>query len=93
MYCRHELLFYPRYHLDDSSLLCRKPLLTKPIVMDVYQDYILVTYHPFDVHIFHAEIHGELTPTSNPTLQVEVPSNQGFVLIHISFFLTKLLLK
>lgn len=67
----YELLFYPRYHLDDSSLLCRKLLLAKPIVMDVYQDYILVTYCPFDVHIFHAKIHGELTPTSNPTLQYE----------------------
>ncbi|KAL8138535.1 hypothetical protein V2J09_004536, partial [Rumex salicifolius] len=58
------------YHLDDSSLLHRKSLLAKPIVMDVYQEYILVTYRPFDVHIFHAKINGELTPTSNPTLQL-----------------------
>ncbi|CAL5382017.1 unnamed protein product [Camellia sinensis] len=66
----YELLFYPRYHLDHSSLLCRKPLLAKPMVMDVYQDYLLVTYHPFDVHIFHVKLSGELTPSSSPDLQI-----------------------
>ncbi|XP_077219542.1 uncharacterized protein LOC143853708 isoform X2 [Tasmannia lanceolata] len=66
----YELLFYPRYHLDQSSLLCRKSLLGKPIVMDVFQDYILVTYRPFDVHIFHVKILGELSPSSTPVLQL-----------------------
>ncbi|XP_061361240.1 uncharacterized protein LOC133305118 isoform X4 [Gastrolobium bilobum] len=66
----YELLFYPRYHLDQSSLLCRKPLLAKPMVMDVYQDYILVTYRPFDVHIFHVKLFGELSPSGNPDLQL-----------------------
>ncbi|KAJ9171414.1 hypothetical protein P3X46_014788 [Hevea brasiliensis] len=66
----YELLFYPRYHLDQSSLLCRKPLLAKPMVMDVYQDHILVTYRPFDVHIFHVKLFGELTPHSTPDLQL-----------------------
>lgn len=69
--CRYELLFYPRYHLDQSSLLCRKPLFAKPMVMDVYQDYILVTYRPFDVHIFHLKLLGELTPSYTPDLQVK----------------------
>ncbi|KAL0397920.1 UNVERIFIED_CONTAM: hypothetical protein Scaly_0240400 [Sesamum calycinum] len=66
----YELLFYPRYHLDQSSLLCRKPLLSKPVVMDVYQDYLLVTYHPFDVHIYHVKLTGELSPSSTPALQL-----------------------
>nr|CAB3451299.1 unnamed protein product [Digitaria exilis] len=66
----YELLFFPRYHLDYSSLLYRKPLLGRPIVMDVFQDYILVTYSPFDVHIFHVMISGELSPVSNPVLQL-----------------------
>ncbi|CAL5382015.1 unnamed protein product [Camellia sinensis] len=66
----YKLLFYPRYHLGHSSLLCRKPLLAKPMVMDVYQDYLLVTYHPFDVHIFHVKLSGELTPSSSPDLQL-----------------------
>ncbi|XP_021280084.1 RAB6A-GEF complex partner protein 1-like [Herrania umbratica] len=66
----YELLFYPRYHLDQSSLLCRKPLLAKPMVMDVYEDYILVTYRRFDVHIFHVKLFGELTPSSTPDLQL-----------------------
>ncbi|KAL5167079.1 RAB6A-GEF complex partner protein 1 [Glycine soja] len=66
----YELLFYPRYHLDQSSLLCRKPLLAKPMVMDVYQDYMLLTYRPFVVHIFHVKLFGELTPSGNPDLQL-----------------------
>lgn len=66
----YELLFYPRYHLDQSSLLCQKPLLAKPMVMDVYQDYLLVTYRPFDVHIFHVKLSGELTPSSTADLQL-----------------------
>ncbi|PKA65731.1 hypothetical protein AXF42_Ash013146 [Apostasia shenzhenica] len=66
----YELLFFPRYHLDQSSLLCRKPLPGKPIIMDVFQDHLLVTYHPFDVHIFHVNISGELFPTSTPFLQL-----------------------
>lgn len=70
-HCSYELLFYPRYHLDQSSLLYRKPLLAKPMVMDVYHDYILVTYRPFDVHIFHVKLVGELTPTTTPDVQVQ----------------------
>ncbi|KAJ6390804.1 hypothetical protein OIU77_024922 [Salix suchowensis] len=66
----YELLFYPRYHLDQSSLLCRKPLLAKPMVMDVYKDHILVTYRPFDVHIFHVRLLGELNHSSTPDLQL-----------------------
>ncbi|XP_052193499.1 uncharacterized protein LOC127801965 isoform X2 [Diospyros lotus] len=66
----YELLFYPRYHLDQSSLLLKKPLLAKPLVMDAYQDYLLVAYRPFDVHIFHMKLSGELTPSSTPDLQL-----------------------
>ncbi|KAD3069112.1 hypothetical protein E3N88_36992 [Mikania micrantha] len=66
----YELLFYPRYHLDQSSLLYQKQLLAKPMVMDVYNDYLLVTYHPFDVHIYHVEVFGDLTPSSNPDIQL-----------------------
>ncbi|KAH7433091.1 hypothetical protein KP509_07G054900 [Ceratopteris richardii] len=65
-----ELCFYPRYHLDESSLLCRKLLLDKPIVMDIWQDYILVTYAPFDVQVFQAKLSGKLNPTKKPTLQL-----------------------
>ncbi|XP_020080501.1 RAB6A-GEF complex partner protein 1-like [Ananas comosus] len=66
----YELLFFPRYHLDHSSLLLRKTLLGKPMVMDVFQDYILVAYRPFDTHIFHVKISGELSPSTTPILQL-----------------------
>lgn len=72
LFGRYELLFYPRYHLDQSSLLYRKSLIAKPMVMDVYQDYLLVTYRPFDVHIYHVQLSGDLTPSSTPDLQVLV---------------------
>lgn len=29
-----ELRFYPRYHLDDTSLLCRHPLRSLPLALD-----------------------------------------------------------
>ncbi|TQD73210.1 hypothetical protein C1H46_041265 [Malus baccata] len=75
---RYGLLFYPRYHLDQSSLLCRKPLLAKPMVMDFYKEYILVTYRPFDVHIFHVKLFGELTHFTTPNLQSH-PAAMRFV--------------
>lgn len=52
------------------------------MVMDVLEDYILVTYRPFDVHIFHVKILGELSPSSNPVLQV-----RGIVLGWIYFII------
>ncbi|KAI8026740.1 hypothetical protein LOK49_LG02G00315 [Camellia lanceoleosa] len=66
----YELLFYPQYHLNQSSLLCRKPLFAKPVVMDVFQGYLLVTYRPFDVHIFHVKFSCELAPSSTLDLQL-----------------------
>ncbi|KAH9320719.1 hypothetical protein KI387_015358, partial [Taxus chinensis] len=66
----YELLFYPRYHLDQTSLLCRRALLGRPMVMDICHDYILVTYRPFDVHVFHAQLSGELSPSNSPVLQL-----------------------
>lgn len=38
--------------------------------MDVYQDYILVSYLPFVIHVYHVKIYGELTPSSKVDLQV-----------------------
>ncbi|XP_039116025.1 LOW QUALITY PROTEIN: guanine nucleotide exchange factor subunit Rich-like [Dioscorea cayenensis subsp. rotundata] len=67
----YELLFFPRYHLDQISLLNQRSLLGKPIVMDFFRDYILVTYYPFDVHIFHVKILEELSPSTSPVLQVK----------------------
>ncbi|CAM6095693.1 unnamed protein product [Calypogeia fissa] len=66
----YELNLYPRYHLDETSLLCRRPLLDKPIALDVWQDFILVTYPPFDIHIFHVHIHGNLSPLKPSTVQL-----------------------
>lgn len=82
------MLFYPRYHLDQSSLLGRKPLIAKPMVMDVYQEYLLVTYQPFDVHIFHVNLLGELTPSSTPDLQVK----DSFLVLLLSLSLEMILL-
>ena len=77
--CRYELCFYPRFHLDESSLLCRKVLPDKPIVMDIWQDYILVTYPPFDVHVFQARLSGKLNPTQTSSLQVWASLSKSYV--------------
>lgn len=53
------------------------------MVMDVYQDYILVTYRPFDVHIFHVKLFGELTPFTTPDLEVKEYFQNLFYEIYI----------
>jgi hypothetical protein len=61
------------YFSQDITLIIapyRKPLLGRPIVLDVFQDYILVTYSPFDGHIFHVTNSGELSPANSPVLRV-----------------------
>jgi hypothetical protein len=50
------------------------------MVMDFYQEYILVTYRPFDVHIFHVKLFGEFT---TPNLQVMECLLAFFVMILI----------
>ncbi|CAN1159994.1 Guanine nucleotide exchange factor subunit RIC1 [Linum perenne] len=85
----YELLFYPWYHLDQSSLLCRKPLLTKPVVMDVFEDHILVTYRPFDVHIFHVRVYGELTPSTRPEIEIPRESASNNHISSSSDFITR----
>ena len=50
----YELVFYPRYHLDQSYFLFQIHVLSRRMVVDTYHYYILVTYHPFNIHVFHA---------------------------------------
>lgn len=66
------MCLYPRYHLDETSLLCRKQLPGKPIAIDVWQDFILVTCPPFDMYVFKAHIQGDLSPLKVATVQVSV---------------------
>jgi hypothetical protein len=66
----YELCLYPRYHLDESSLLCRLPLSDRPIAMDTWQDYILVATMPFDIRVFHIHVDGELSPLKTPPVRV-----------------------
>lgn len=56
------------------------------MVMDVYQDYLLVTYRPFDVHIFHVKLSGELTPFRSPDLQVKAIFKVAHLGFHIDCF-------
>uniref|UniRef100_A0A7I4D4R9 RIC1 C-terminal alpha solenoid region domain-containing protein n=1 Tax=Physcomitrium patens TaxID=3218 RepID=A0A7I4D4R9_PHYPA len=66
----YELCLYPRYHLDETSLLYRKQLPGKPIALDVWQDYILVTCPPFDIYVFKVHVQGELSPLRSATVQL-----------------------
>lgn len=49
------------------------------MVMDAFENYLLVTYRPFDVHIFQVDVLGELSPSSNPSLQV---MNKSLLPVH-----------
>ncbi|KAH9536131.1 hypothetical protein CY35_17G090800 [Sphagnum magellanicum] len=66
----YELSLYPRYHLDETSLLCRKQLPGKAIAMDVWQDYILVTCPPFDIYVFKVHVQGTLSPLKASKVQL-----------------------
>ncbi|KAG0587383.1 hypothetical protein KC19_2G160700 [Ceratodon purpureus] len=66
----YELCLYPRYHLDEASLLCRKQLPGKPIAMDVRQDYILVTCAPFDIYVFKVHVQGEVSSQKTATVEL-----------------------
>eukprot|EP00850_Spirogloea_muscicola_P003181 SM000012S25443 [mRNA] locus=s12:1087565:1095716:- [translate_table: standard] len=66
----YELSLYPRYHLDESSLLYRQPLPHEPIAMDSYQDFILIATPPFEIRVFHVHIDGELSPLKTPPVQL-----------------------
>lgn len=82
-FCRFELCLYPRYHLDEASLLCRKQLPGKPIAMDVWQDYILVTCSPFDIYVFKVHIQGELSSRNTATVQVGCSSLAKLITIKL----------
>ncbi|CAI5978654.1 unnamed protein product [Closterium sp. NIES-64] len=66
----YELCLYPRFHLDESSLLCRQPLPARPIALDAWGDYILVATPPFDIKVFHMHVEGDVSPLHLPTVQV-----------------------
>ncbi|XP_078157491.1 uncharacterized protein LOC144553267 [Carex rostrata] len=51
--------------------------------MDVFQNYILVIYNPFDVHIFHVKISGGLVPAGSPVIQRE-KGEEALRLAHLS---------
>lgn len=66
----YELCLYPRFHLDESSLLLRQPLPARPMALDTWKDYILVATPPFDIRIFHVHLEGDLSPLHNPPVQI-----------------------
>lgn len=66
----YELALYPRYHLDDSSLLFRQPLAGCPVALDSWQDYILVAHHPFDLSVYHCAVEGEVSPLRRPSVHL-----------------------
>lgn len=85
--CRYELCLYPRYHLDEASLLCRKQLPGKPIAMDVWQDYILVTCPPFDIYVFKVHVQGELSSQRTATVQASFLAHAIFLSIKLNRFM------
>lgn len=67
-----QLLLYPRYHLDNSSLLARYSLVQTPVAMDALGNFIQIAYAPLDVSVLRIDLSGQLTPLGTPTATVTV---------------------
>lgn len=51
-----ELLLYPRYHLDNGSLLGRYALPTIPLALDSVGHYLLVACAPLDIMVLKVDV-------------------------------------
>lgn len=58
----YELKMYPRYHLDEASVLCRIGLPYQPIAMDCHSQYLLVALPPFNVRVYELQLQGQVSP-------------------------------
>uniref|UniRef100_A0A061S7S9 Protein ric1 n=1 Tax=Tetraselmis sp. GSL018 TaxID=582737 RepID=A0A061S7S9_9CHLO len=84
-----ELLLYPRYHLDNSSLLGRYPLHAVPLALDAVGQHLLVACAPLDIMVLKVEVKGDLVPLAAPaadiTLQRELSiMSVGYPLLDIA---------
>ena len=53
-----ELLLYPRFHLDETSLLLRKSLPEPPLALDASGDFILMATPPMELTMYRIDIQG-----------------------------------
>ena len=51
----HQLVLYPRSHLDSSSVLASRRLPQKPECMDCLADHILLAYLPLTLHLIRVQ--------------------------------------
>lgn len=65
-----ELLFFPSYHLDRSTMLLRHALPAAPLAMDSAGTLLAVTLPGMDITIYRAEVLGELSRAAQPKLQL-----------------------
>ena len=69
---RHRLRFYPRYHLDQSSLLHTHALPGPPLALDTQGEYLLEVTVPFEIRVYKCVVTGVLSPLSEPTLRLHL---------------------
>lgn len=74
-----QLLLYPRYHLDNSSLLARYPLAQAPIAMDAVGSYLLLACEPLDITLLKVTLEGQLIPTASPMATLTVVRQLGII--------------
>ncbi|KAK9828450.1 hypothetical protein WJX72_000056 [[Myrmecia] bisecta] len=67
-----ELLLYPRYHLDNSSLLARYPLPQVPLAMDCIGNHLVVASAPLEVCVLRVDIQGSLVPLATPNATLTI---------------------
>ncbi|GAX78137.1 hypothetical protein CEUSTIGMA_g5579.t1 [Chlamydomonas eustigma] len=67
-----ELILFPRYHLDLTSVLVRYPVPQVPLAMDCVGSHILLASQPLEIALFEVSITGKLSPSSSPKASLQL---------------------
>lgn len=65
-----DLLLFPRYHLDFSSLLCRYSLPQPLVAMDCVGNFVLIASEPLEIALLEVNLKGPLVPSANPKAEL-----------------------
>lgn len=66
----HAIRFYPKYHLDASSLLLNHPLGAPPLTLSALGKFLLIATPPFEVAVFETVLKGELNMRGDATVSL-----------------------
>ncbi|KAL6757945.1 hypothetical protein V8C86DRAFT_1595659 [Haematococcus lacustris] len=68
----HQLLLFPRYHLDLGSVLCQLPLSQPPCALDCACGHVLIASRPLDIAVYAVTLKGHMSPSGKPTASLQL---------------------